>query len=218
MGRFVAWVGDFSLERQKLWLSKDDLQDSASWSSPPWVLLRDIHHTLSANYDCRDTAPPPAQSGTGARVGPSQRRLLPSFFHRSTSFMRLQLCGERTLPMLSPSGGGPPLHLYHTLGCQEGSRLGVDQLADLFRTTHKVKTQQVARRRGQWCGDIELAGYLANAVGPVPLVSDLRIAHERFGSSSDLSINGHLHYPNDVDRSLNEDATDEIRKYRADYK
>jgi hypothetical protein len=46
---------------------------------------------------------------------------------------------------------------------------------------------------------------------------DLRIDHERFGSSSDPSINGHLHYPNDVDRSLNEVATDKIRKYRADY-
>jgi hypothetical protein len=51
----------------------------------------------------------------------------------------------------------------------------------------------------------------------VPLVLDLRIAHDRFGSSSDLSINGHLHYPNDVDRSLNEAAADKIRKYRADY-
>jgi hypothetical protein len=48
-------------------------------------------------------------------------------------------------------------------------------------------------------------------------VLDLRIAHERFGSSSDPSINGHLHYPNDVDRSLNEAAFDEIRKYRTDY-
>ena len=28
------------------------------------------------------------------------------------------------------------------------------QLADLFRTTFKVKTQQVARSRGQRCGDI----------------------------------------------------------------
>jgi hypothetical protein len=28
-----------------------------------------------------------------------------------------------------------------------------------------------------------LAGYLANVAGPVPLVLDLRIAHERFGSS-----------------------------------
>ena len=51
----------------------------------------------------------------------------------------------------------------------------------------------------------------------MPLVLDLRIAHDRFGSSSDPSINGHLHYPNDIDRSLNEVATDKIRKYRADY-
>jgi hypothetical protein len=50
----------------------------------------------------------------------------------------------------------------------------------------------------------------------VPLVLDLRITHERFGSSSDPSINGHLQYPNDVDRSLNEAAADKIRKYRSD--
>ncbi len=37
----------------------------------------------------------------------------------------------------------------------------------------------------------------------MPLVLDLRIAHDRWGSSSDPSINGHLHYPNDIDRSLN---------------
>ena len=46
---------------------------------------------------------------------------------------------------------------------------------------------------------------------------DLYIAHERWGSSSDPSINGHLHYPNDVDRSLNEADTDKIRTYRTDY-
>jgi len=79
-----------------------------------------------------------------------------------------------------------------------------------------VKTQQVEAGVNQ-CGDIELADYLANAAGPVPLVLDLRIAHERFGSSSDPSLNGHLHYPNDIDRSLNEAATDKSRKYRADY-
>jgi hypothetical protein len=62
-----------------------------------------------------------------------------------------------------------------------------------------------------------LAGYLANVAGPVPSVLDLRIAHECSGSSSDPSINGRLHYPNDVDRSLNEAAADKIRKYRADY-
>jgi hypothetical protein len=80
-----------------------------------------------------------------------------------------------------------------------------------------VKTQQVATSRGQRFGDIELAGHLTNAVGPVPLVLELRIAHERFGSSSGPNINGHLHYPNDIDRSLNEAAADKIRKYRADY-
>jgi hypothetical protein len=28
--RFVAWLGAFSQERQKVWLPKDDLQDSSS--------------------------------------------------------------------------------------------------------------------------------------------------------------------------------------------
>ncbi len=92
----------------------------------------------------------------------------------------------------------------------------VDQLVDLFRTTHRVKTQQVVKSRGQHCGDIELAGYLTIATGPVPLVLDLRLVHDRFGSSSDPTLNGKLHY-NDIDKSLNEDANDKIRKYRADY-
>jgi len=93
----------------------------------------------------------------------------------------------------------------------------VDQLADLFRTTHKVRTQQVVKSRGQHCGDIELAGYLANEAGPVPLVLDLRIAHDRVGSSADPSLNGHLKYPNNLDQLLNDAANDKIRKYRADY-
>ncbi len=41
--RFVAWLGAFSQERQELWLPKDDLRDSSSWSSPPLMFLRDIH-------------------------------------------------------------------------------------------------------------------------------------------------------------------------------
>jgi hypothetical protein len=103
-------------------------------------------------------------------------------------------------------------------GAKRAHDWSVEQLADLFRTTHKVKTQQyVTKSRGRHCGDIELADYLANATGPVPLVLDLRIAHDRFGSSSDPSLNGHLHYPNDIDESLNEAADDKIRKYRADY-
>ena len=51
----------------------------------------------------------------------------------------------------------------------------------------------------------------------MPKVLDLRIAHDRFASSSDLNLNGHLHYPNDIDKSLNEAAADKFRKYRADY-
>ena len=64
-------------------------------------------------------------------------------------------------------------------------------------------------------------GYLTNVVGPVSLVTslvlDLRITYDRFGSSSDPNINGHLHYPNDIDRSFNETVSDKIRKYRTDY-
>jgi hypothetical protein len=51
----------------------------------------------------------------------------------------------------------------------------------------------------------------------VPLVLDLRIVHDRFGSSSNPDLNGKLHWPNDMDKSLNEAADDKIRKYRADY-
>jgi hypothetical protein len=93
----------------------------------------------------------------------------------------------------------------------------VDQVADFFRTTRKVKTQQVVKSRGQYCGDIDLAGYLANEAGPVPLVLDLRIAHDRVGSSSDPTLNGHSKYPNNLDQSLNDAAADKIWKYRADY-
>ncbi len=46
-------------------------------------------------------------------------------------------------------------------GVKKAHDWAVDQLTDLFRTTHRVKTQQVARNRGQCCGDIELAAHLA---------------------------------------------------------
>ncbi len=56
----------------------------------------------------------------------------------------------------------------------------------------------MVKNRGQDSGDVDLAKYLANVSGPVPL---------------------ELHYPNpnDIDRSLNEVVDDKIRKYRADY-
>ena len=44
-----------------------------------------------------------------------------------------------------------------------------------------------------------------------------RVCHDRWGNSSDPSLNGHLHYPNDVDRPLNETTDDKIRLYRTDY-
>jgi hypothetical protein len=78
-------------------------------------------------------------------------------------------------------------------GAKKAHDWAVDQLADLFRTTCKVKTQQVVKNRGQYCGDIELAGYLPKAAGPVPLVLDFHIDHDRFGSSSDPNLNGKLH-------------------------
>ncbi len=93
----------------------------------------------------------------------------------------------------------------------------VDQLVDLFHTTHHTKTQHVTKNRGRHCGDIQLEAYLTNAADPVPLVMDLSITHDRFGSTSDPSLNGHLHYPDDIDKSLNEAVTDIIRKYRGDY-
>ncbi len=59
--------------------------------------------------------------------------------------------------------------------------------------------------------------YLTNVTGPVSLVLDLHIDHDRFGSSSEPSLNDHLHYLNDVDKSLNEVVTDKIRKHRVVY-
>ncbi len=61
----------------------------------------------------------------------------------------------------------------------------VDQLTDLFHTTHKIKTQQVVKNRDHHCGDIELG-----------------------------SLNGHFRYPNNLDQSLNDTAADKIRRYR----
>jgi hypothetical protein len=103
--------------------------------------------------------------------------------------------------------------LYRPFGCQEGYDWEVNQLPDPFRTTHKVKTQQVVKNRGQHCDNIELAGYLASTADPVSLVLDLRIVHDRVDSSTDPALNGHLRYPNNVDQSLY-DTTAEFYSYR----
>ena len=65
--RFVAWIGAFPQEHQELWLAKDNLRDSSSWSSPPLVLLRDIHSKLLTQYDCTEVcAPSQSQGNVGA--------------------------------------------------------------------------------------------------------------------------------------------------------
>ena len=61
--------------------------------------------------------------------------------------------------------------------------------------------------------------YLSDVVGPVNLVLDLCITHDRYGSSSNPRLIGHLHYPvpADIDKPLNEGAADKTRDYRTDY-
>ena len=50
-----------------MWLPKDDLRDSSSWSSPPLLLLRDIHSKLLTQYDCKEVcAPSQSQGNVGA--------------------------------------------------------------------------------------------------------------------------------------------------------
>jgi hypothetical protein len=52
---------------------------------------------------------------------------------------------------------------------------------------------------------------------PVPLVLDLRVAHDRVDSSADPALNGHLRYPNNLDQSLNDTSADKIHIYHTDY-
>ncbi len=60
--RFVAWIDAFPQERQEMWLPKDDLRDSSSWSSPPLVLLCDIHSKLLTQYNCKEEVCEQSQS------------------------------------------------------------------------------------------------------------------------------------------------------------
>ena len=66
---FVVWFGDFSQERQGLWLSKDDLQDSSSWSSSPLLLLRDIHSKFLSDYRCKEDCVPSQSQVNGGSSG-----------------------------------------------------------------------------------------------------------------------------------------------------
>ena len=85
----------------------------------------------------------------------------------------LATCGCRKF-QLDPLGDHLNTCTAHS-GVKKTHDWTVDQIVDLFHTTHKVKTQQVIKSRGQHCGDIELEGYLPNVTVPVPLVLDLHI-------------------------------------------
>jgi hypothetical protein len=72
--RFVVWFGAFSQELQKLWLPKEDLRDMSSWTSPPLVILRDIHSKLLTQYDWKEVcAPSQSQVNVGTGAGPSSQ-------------------------------------------------------------------------------------------------------------------------------------------------
>ncbi len=99
------------------------------------------------------------------------------FFLCTAQFAALRIniatCGCRKF-QLDPLGDHLNTCTAHP-GAKKAHDWMVDQVAYLFRTTHKIKTQQVVKNRGQDCGDIQLEGYVANEAGPVPLVLDLRI-------------------------------------------
>ncbi len=102
---FVTCLGAFSQERHRLWLSKDDLRDSSSWSSSPLLPLRDIHCKLVTQYDCKEVCAPSQsqvnveasarlrcqddvsqQQGTVPLSLPQINRLFESAFVRDESF------------------------------------------------------------------------------------------------------------------------------------
>ena len=63
-----------------------------------------------------------------------------------------------------------------------------------YKFITKYDCKEVIKSRCHHCGDIDLAGYLVNEVGPVPLVLDLRIAHDRFGVQLAQTDRGQFHF------------------------
>jgi hypothetical protein len=70
----------------------------------------------------------------------------------------LTTCGRKKFP-LDPLGDHLDTCTAHS-GAKKAHDWMVDQFADLFRTTQKVKTQQVVKNRGHHCGDIEVTVYI----------------------------------------------------------
>ena len=92
----------------------------------------------------------------------------------------------------------------------------VGVLGPLIRTAgHTVRTQHgVTASAGQRRGDVELRSYPQDAAGRRSLVFDLSMTHDRFGSSSHVSM---LSNPQDLDAPLRLAAQRKINSYRQQY-
>jgi len=73
-----------------------------------------------------------------------------------------------------------------------------------------------AKKTHDWMVN-QITDLFRTVVGPVSLVLYLRIDHDRVGSSTDPTLNGHLKYLNNLYQSLHDTTTDKVRKYRPDY-
>ncbi len=77
---------------------------------------------------------------------------------------------------------GPDPRIRHRIQMDMFRPIRVDHtncLQVVIKTHSFTKTQHVTKSRGRHCGDIELVSYLANVGGPVSLVLDLLIIHDR---------------------------------------
>jgi hypothetical protein len=70
-------MGAFSQERQGLWLPKDDLKDTSSWSCPPLLLLCDIHSKLLTQYDYKEVCVPSQSQVGGVSARPRSQNDIP---------------------------------------------------------------------------------------------------------------------------------------------
>ena len=94
-----------------------------------------------------------------------------------------------------------------------------------MQINNKEKEKYFGKKVEKKNTDIDLPAYLVNMAGPVPLVMDLRITHERrgrknrWGRITNPSFGEQLHYPNpsDIDWTLTESSDDKTRNYRPDY-
>ena len=92
-----------------MWLPKDDLKDSSSWSSTPQVLLRDIHNELLAKYEWKDSVSPQAQPGERSRSvcdsqgGVSQEQSSPLLLPQLDRLYDSNLWGENASKVIIPT-------------------------------------------------------------------------------------------------------------------